>query len=220
METYDSATIDFVNSVSKTASTPEEIRAGKIIPVLALNSKLNEKYGREWWDWEAETLWQMLPQDFSIEVTEELKGAVQALQILYTTHFAHEHWHVFEKVGHAFNDNTVLFGVLQPLEMDEVAWTVHVIDTIRPNEVYDPEVLAYIAACAKQAGIVYLHTGLYPKGSQEVLDELNNDIELKKEVRSNYSKTEPFSTIKFPETPLGIQLGRLKEIREFVKRGG
>lgn len=222
MAQYDDATNDFINTVSnvKTASTPEEIRAGKIVPVLSLNSELNKKYDRDWWDWEPETLWQMLPKDFGIEVTDEVKGAIQALQVLYNTHFAHEHWHVFEKIGHAFNDNTVLFGVLQPLEMDEVAWTIHVINTIRPKEVYDPEILAYVAGCAKQAGMVYLPTDLYPKGSQEVLDELNNDLILKADVKSNYSRIELFSDNKFQETPLGIQLERLKEVKEYVKKGG
>ena len=222
MAQYDLATNDFINSVSqvKTAGTPEEIRAGKLVPILALNSKLNEKYNRTWWNWEPETLWKMIPTDFGIQLTRELKDSIQALQILYSTHFAHENWNVFENVGHAFNDNTVLFGTLQPLELDEVAWALKIINTIRPNEEFDPEVLTYIAACAKQSGVVYLPTDLYPKGSQVILDSLNNDLELKKEVETSYPKIEEFSDKKYSETPLGVQLGRLKEIREYVKRGG
>lgn len=179
------------------------------ISVLNVFKLLNSHYNREWWDWEPETIWQTLDHDHAIEPSEAVKNIVQALQVIVNTDQAFEHWHVFEKVAHAFNQNQVHFGVMQPLEMDEVALAIKILQTIRPKAEFDKEVCAYIAACAKHSGIVYLPDNMFPACAQESLDGMNNNMELKELV----SRGESIST----NEALTIQFQRLKSILEYVE---
>lgn len=180
------------------------------LKILDIYKLLNTHYNESWWDWEPETIWQTLSMDHDIEATEAVKNIIQALQMVVKTDAAFEHWHVFEKVAQAFSENPVNFGQMQPLELDEAALAVKILEHIRPKAVYQDEVCAYIAVCAKNSGIVYLPSDYFPGCSQEKLDDMHNNMELKAEVMSG-KKTDD------PESALGIQRQRLKHIQDYVK---
>lgn len=181
------------------------------LKVLDLFELLNEHYKHAWWDWEPETIWQTLSHDHQIEPTEAIKNIVQALQVIVSTDQPFEHWHVFEKVGHAFNYNHVSFATLQPLEVDEIAVTVKLLRAIRPKAEFDKEVCAYMGACAKHSGIVYLPEPLFPACAQESLDELGNNVELKAQVEANKGRTLE------GDGPLAVQLQRMRIVTEHAE---
>ena len=184
------------------------VKEGSDQSILQLYSNLNDKFGRSWWAWEPETLWTELP-----EPTDELKSAVQALQVVLNTHYPFEHWHVFEKVGHAFNLNHVDFGLLQPLDADEAARTCAILRAIRPKEAFDPEVLTYIAVCAHSAGLVWLPRELFPEGCQAALDQITFDNQLRDLVAKTWPK------VIQGDSALALQTQKLEEIREYSGRG-
>lgn len=183
------------------------------IHILDIYTKLNDKYGRGWWDWEPETVSQTLSYDYGIDLGDDGVNIVGALQTVLNTNFAHELWHVFEKVGHAFNTNHVDFTTLQPLQLDEIALTFTILNQIRPQAEYDQEVCAYIAAAAKSSGIVYLPPEWFPKCAQEHLDDLGNDMSLKGVVRGLYEHHKR----EHEDETIHNQLAALKEIEEYVK---
>ena len=201
---------DFAKKIIK-----RSVRAATILPEIEKKAGLDlfeymtDKYADRWYHWEPETLWQTLEYD-GIDIDDELKNAIQAFQVVALTNFAFEDWHVFEKVGHAFNQNPVNFGHVQPLELDEVAYTIKIMCALRPKEEFEDDVKGYIAAAAKEAGVVYLPEDFFPKGCQDFLDKMGNDIKLKNLVANNYpGKLEE-------ESALGIQLARLAEIKDYV----
>jgi len=206
--------IDFGHDPKKTlgrvlvgAATKELTKEGSM-GVIHVYEALNENHGKDWWDWEPETVWQTLAVEQGIAADQELKDLVMALQIAVTTNYPFESWNVFEKVTCAFNQNDVDFHVIQPPEIDEIAFTVSVLRTLRGESTpYEDEVLGYIAACAKHSGIVYLPPELYPSRAQEFLDKLNNDLELKARVQSK--KDDGSAAYK-------IQALQLKEVAEYV----
>lgn len=175
------------------------------ISVLRIYEILNDTYQRLWWDWEPETIWFTLERDHGVQPTQELKDIVMALQMVVNTNFAHEQWNVFEKVGHAFNENVVDFSTVQPLELDEIALTIYLLNRVRPKTEFEPEVYGYIASCAKHSGVVYLPENLFG-GAQEFLDRMDNDLEMKKKTIE-----------KHPDAH--IQMERLKEVEEYVQNG-
>jgi hypothetical protein len=186
--------------------------AQRPVNVVSIFKNLNEKYGREWFDWEPETVIQTLSHDFGMELDSDGENIVGALQLILNTNQAHENWHIFEKVGHAFNTNNVDFTILQPLRPDEIALTLAIMNYIRPKEVYDTEVAAYIAACAKESGMVYLPDEFFGADAQKFLDGMENDLELKSKVANLWaSKTTP--------TDLGllIQTKALYEIKDYIQ---
>lgn len=184
------------------------------VKLMALYAYLNDHYGRRWWDWEPETIWSMV--DGILDLSEENKNQIQALQVVVNTDFAFEEWHVFEKVGHAFNGNHVSFGELQPLEPDDAAWTCKALELIRPKAEYDDEVLAYIAACANNAGIACMPEDLFPKGCQEQLTRIvggHFDADLCAKTGDALKK----GLTPDPDTMVGCQVAKLREISEYVK---
>lgn len=181
--------------------------------IIRLYAALNTHFDREWHDWEPETLWKELPE-IGFQVTDELKNAVMALQVIVNTNAPFEQWHIYENVGHAFAGNDVNFSIVQPLELTEIAALNQVLKRIRPHESFLPEICGYIAACAKTAGVVYLAPDLFGEGCQSFLDEMNNDLELKERVM----KVWPAST--HPEEATAIQLARLSEVREYLADNG
>lgn len=200
-----------------------------------LYSYLNNKYKDEWFDWEPETIWKTLKEDDGIEATDEMKNLIQCFQVLTNTNFAHESWQVFENVGHAINQNVVDFGEIQPLEVNEICYAIKVINAIRPQKVnvedkiwdkkpehvrpdhgFDNEIWAYIAASAKNSGLVFLPPELFGGSGrpQDVLDNvLGNDMELKNLVKNNWS----IGRERTASESINVQLGRLKEIKEYIE---
>jgi hypothetical protein len=184
------------------------------VGILSLYSFLNDHYERAWWDWEPETIWAELARDhFSGGTPDEIKDAVMALQLVLNTNAPFEHWHIFEKVGHAFGYNPVDFTMLQPLEPDEAALAMALLSKIRPQQEFDQEVLMYVAVCAKSAGMVWLPEDLFPK-VQPQLDEINFEVGLRDSVRKAFEEKSPSVT-----GAIDIQLARINEVRDYVKKG-
>lgn len=175
---------------------------------------MNEHHGRDWWDWEPETIWHTLEVEHGITSTDDVKNLVMALQVTLNTHAPFEHWHIFEKVGHALNFNLVDFQMLHPLELNEAAWTRIALLKIRPKDEFDSEVSGYIASIAKQDGLVYLPS-MWFGGAQAFLDSMGNDTELRDEVGKRFDLgREPAES---DPLPLKIQLLRLKAIGDYVR---
>jgi len=180
------------------------------LSVLKIYSILNDAYDKEWWHWEPETLWQTLTMEHSITSDDDLKNLVMALQLCVTTNQPFESWHIFEKVGHAFNFNTVDFQTVQPLEPQEAALAIKILRTIRPKEPFAPEVSAYLAATAKNAGLVYLSPEQFTEEAQAFLDGMGNAIDLKDAVINKKNDG---------SAAYAIQIARVQEIAAYVSKG-
>lgn len=181
-------------------------------PVLGIFRLLNDHYKTSWWDWEPETIWKTLEEDHSFQATEEAKNLVMALQVVVTNNAPFEEWHAFEKVGHAFCQNPVFFGILQPLGVDEAAVTIALLKALRPKEEFDDEILGYVAARAKDSGIVFLPEGLFGKKCQDYLSRLGNNEPLARAVKARWE-----SGSKERQPPeIAYQLAVLSEIKAHV----
>lgn len=187
---------------------PEEKQAASPASVLDLYGILNERFSEEWRDWEPETLWKEM-SEIGVEVTDEIKNVVGALQVAVNTFFPFEAWHIFENTAHAFAGNDVNFSVVQPLELTEVAATIKILHEIRPKTEFDDEILGYIAAVAKNSGVVYLPPDLF-LGAQQHLDPLNNNMQLKLRVKS------VFPSVAVGDDELSLQTQKLAEIVDYV----
>lgn len=171
---------------------------------------LNEQFGREWFDWEPETLWATFGEGAGIKMSGSWKNVILALQTLVATNQAHEHWHIFENTVHAFNMNPVDFGTLQPCEMDDIAKAMKIMNTIRPKTEYEPEIYGYIASCARASGVVYLPPEFFGEAAQAALDNLNNDVSLANKVKAIW----PDKLTGSEDVDVKVQYLRLKEIKE------
>lgn len=188
----------------------------KLKPLVVLGF-LNTHYKQDWWDWEPETLWQTLLKDhqLNLEDSSDFKNLIMALQLAHNSNAPFEHWHVFEKVGHALSGNIVDFQILQPLEPTECALASKILLSIRPQEHFEPEVMLYIAACAHHAGLAYLPQDLFPGGCDQALGGVvghDLDSALAAEVKKHWGSKNPL-----PKNGAARhQLEMLSEIKGYV----
>jgi len=206
-----------VSKATKELSKEPETKLASM-GVLGIFGSLNDHYGRDWWGWEPETLWKTLVVDKIVDsISDPLKDAIPALQVLVASNSPFEDWHIFEKVAHALNLSQVNFAMLQPIEMDDAALAIKIMQRIRPQQAFDAEVLGYLGACAREAGMAYLPESMLP-GVQPYLDALNFDMHLRDSVKNLWEKGGMLSAVM--NEAESIQLSRLKEIEEYLKTGG
>lgn len=190
---------------NKVFGQQEKVAAKK--SAMSIYSLMNDKFGREWHDWEPETLWTSIGN-----VPEYQKNIIMVLQVLVKTNQIHEHWHLFENAVHALNGNQVDFGMLQPCELTHIYKAIKIIKIIRPKEDFSPEIFSYIAAVAKSSGVVFLPRKMFGPMSQKFLDDLNNDLELKIHVENRW----PNPPEEKDSLALKVQILRLKEIQDYA----
>lgn len=203
------------------ATAADVMEKSSVLKVLSLYQFMNDHYGREWWDWEPETIWATLEADhLDTEggTPDEIKSAVMALQLCVNSMAAFEHWHIFEKVGHAFNWNPVDFAIVQPLEPDEAVLTMGLLKRIQPKTAFESEVLYYVAVCAKSAGMVYLPQEWAP-GVQEKLDEITFEHGLRDATKKGWDE-KVLPTSDLLRYQVEIQLSRLQDVKDLLDKEG
>jgi len=184
--------------------------------VLGVFRLLNASYGTSWWGWEPETLWKTLEEDHSFKESEEAKNLIMALQVVVSNNAPFEDWYAFEKIGHAFCQNPVSFGILQPLNIDEAGVSMALLRLLRPKEEFDDEILSYVASRAKESGIVFLPKEIFGEKTQGFLERLGNPRELSQAVENLWKKGERKSQA--PE--IAYQLSVLFEIKDHLAELG
>lgn len=184
--------------------------------IMSAYNHLNNNYDTKWWDWEPETIWEVLLKDEGIEATDEVKNLVLALQTVIRTNAAHEGWHIFENVCQAFNGNTVDFSTVTPAELTEIALTLKVLSELRPKQEFDEEVWIYIAACARNAGVVFLPPEIFG-GSGRCQEHLDNMDMAKTGLKDQVKKYWDSNNLKSSNPAIQVQLARLNEIKEYVE---
>jgi len=200
------------------AATNQIMDKAGSIKILMLYQLMNDKHGREWWDWEPETIWHMIEADhIEGQTPEETKNVIMALQLTLNSMAPFEHWHIFEKVGHAFNWNPVSFEIVQPLEPDEACLAMVLLSRIQRKAVFEDEVLTYVAVCAKSGGVAYLPPELAP-GVQDKLNEITFEYHLRDATKKAWeSSTQPKADDPLRDQ-VEIQLHRLNDIKDLLSR--
>jgi hypothetical protein len=191
--------------------------SGPPVDALSVCEHLSQKYGDAWHDWEHETLARVLDEEHGVEAGDHAVDLVGSLQSICKTNQPFEDWNIFEKVVHGLNGNIVDFSVIQPCELDHIGYTLHVMKNLRPKHVFENEVLLYIAACAKDAGVVLLPPSIFSGISdlQIKLDELGNDAALKAKVAAAWPRQ---TNLNSQDVEIEIQLAKLHEIRAYLSQ--
>jgi len=98
----------------------------------------------EWTDFEPETLFKLIHGSFGDVKKDEQK--IRALQVAMVTDRPWVDWDVFENSCLAFMGQTPLWGILEPLDLNEIAFGIGCLDAIRADDPFSEDVLGYIAA--------------------------------------------------------------------------
>lgn len=121
---------------------------------------LNE-YGTEVFDWDPESLWMALAEDFGVSLRRVNKDKIQAMLLVYTSDLPFVSVEAFNNVCNVFGDSEANFARWDLLSPEECIWGVYEmmlnvgIDR-RPNEPapeYSHEVRRYIGVILENDGI-------------------------------------------------------------------
>jgi hypothetical protein len=184
---------------------------------LQMLTVLTTRYGTAWADWESDTLWWALRRDFG-PVGEIARNKIMALRLAATTDTPWLDWDVFEDSGLAWNDIIPLIGTFQPMTPMQTAFAVHVLQGIRPDEPFDDEVTAYIAAIIEEEGFVYAPAE-YFANAQGLLDRKVWLTGFRQEVMQAWEALKDVdpTTITWREDhPLDIHILKLMAVKHYV----
>ena len=125
---------------------------------LALLAILTKQFGEAWLEWESETLWAEILDDFGAPISTINKEKILAARLVKTTHRYFMEWDVFQHVTDALNSVTPNFGVLQQATPGELLVSVDIAEelTAEQEATFTPEVRAYVAGCFLDQDIWYL----------------------------------------------------------------
>jgi hypothetical protein len=199
---------------------------------LALYKALFSLYGREFLEWEPETLWLTLEKDgVSLEI--EARNKIQAARTLKTTPASLWDNSVFQHLTQALNDIPFDPDALQECDPAHMAWTViesqEILsagegaddDDFKESPEYDEDVQAYVAVCIQRDGMVCLPDPLL--FAQDALDNISPEgaKKLAVEVRRIWDQVKDFVNlhdVEFAETPEQVQLAKLAACRLYTNR--
>ena len=188
---------------------------------VELASTLSDKYGTEWLEWEPETLWKEIREDWNTQISRINHEKINAAKLLLLSDSFWRNWETFEKVVLAFNSVMPLFDRKQDITVGQMVHAVAQANEMR-QEAFSDEVLSYIAMQAKEEGFLWLPA---PLGvAQERLNELNpegseGNANLADEVRARWQAIEEtdLDTIEFAEDIFGIHLAKLAAIDGYLE---
>lgn len=153
--------------------------------------------------------------EIKTDVSPLLRQKIYAIRIVATSDTAHSEWHIFEKVGCAFNDRVANFGVVEKLSVSECAKTIALIENIRPDS-YTSEIKNYIAACAHEEGFYTLKPSKYLNMAESDLLRLNKEsmgvpasVNIILEIQNKYTQMGQDSVKIDPDSLVDIQAMRL-----------
>jgi hypothetical protein len=216
------SSLGFTDAVSHIISNPEEKTAQE--PPKAKSTKptdllriLTSAFGAGWVTWEPETIWSEMRRVFGEAPNEITKGKVQALKTLLVTNAFWVDHLAFEKVVLAVNGRIPIFDQYQHPSPAMIAFAMEEAATIRGARFSD-EVLRYIAAVCFESGLIILPEPL--DAAQESLDEMTEPIvgrQLREDLKRQWSSLNGEAQGVYTETVAGIQMARMKAIREYVE---
>ncbi|MHA2334905.1 MAG: hypothetical protein ACXAEU_22950, partial [Candidatus Hodarchaeales archaeon] len=76
---------------------------------ITLSAVLLSKYGYQWLDWEPETLWQEIKDDFNSVISVHNRNKIQAVKTCHVVSTPWKRWEVFSVVVMAFTNNVPNF---------------------------------------------------------------------------------------------------------------
>jgi len=172
-------------------------------------------FGSKIHEWEPETLWLEIIDDFKVDVEESNKDKIQAAIALVVTNKFYEDYRAFEGICKAFNSQSPDFEWSTPLSPEEASWGVaesRLID--ETPEIFALEIEGYVRELLRYGGLLAAPPQLsFCKMSSHYPIEKYTDPSLRKKVME-------WQKIKLGKTEVHVSKKKEKiehELREYFQ---
>lgn len=150
---------------------------------IALNEILNRVYNTEWIITPIRPLILHIERIFNIKLPQENIDKIGAIKVLLNNDSFWDHWHIFEKVGVAFNDHIVRTDIMQPLQACEAIYTFKTSRYFR-KEKFSDEVIVYAYFCCLEDNCILPDLEFIEMVPEKMYAPFSNILnELKKHVK-------------------------------------
>jgi hypothetical protein len=188
---------------------------------------LLSEYGTDWFEWEAETLWREIREDFHVpSISDHARTKIQAIKTLHIHEWYWTKWEVFCWITQALNNNIPDFQVLQKPSAAQLMNSVDVATMVRNDQEFTAELQMFVAAVMVEAGIFYAPNPIAfcQDEIETLLDELKITKSLIGQVQERYRAVKliaPEVWVSSPEPILqenvvDIQVAKLKVACDYL----
>jgi hypothetical protein len=175
---------------------------------------LLKKYNADWFEWQPETLWKEIKEDFRVpSISDHAKAKIQAVRTLHIGEMYWKNWETFCWITQALNNNIPDWHILQKPSLAQLMSSVDIAEMVRKGEVFALEVCSFVAASMLDEGVLYA-----PHPISFCQDEINRYLtdrgikysDIEAEVQRKYREVIKTSGISLEETVVDIQVAKLK----------
>ena len=123
---------------------------------VVLSLVLLDRYGYSWLDWEPETLWTEIKDDFDqATISVHTRNKIQAVKTCHLVDTPWDAWETFYVVCQAFNNNVPNFRILDAPSTAQMMNAVQTMSHIADHKFSD-DVAKFVACCALEEGVFFL----------------------------------------------------------------
>jgi len=126
----------------------------------AYRDLFDRTFGRQWIEWEPETLRMEIPKTWGVHPIEEVFEKIMALQTFIRTDLFWDDAVAFENIVLAFNDLFVDPDLIQQALPREIAFGIAVAKRLNEKSDFVQDIVEYIRASHREEGILVYHPEL------------------------------------------------------------
>ena len=122
---------------------------------VAILLVINKVFGKDWWEWEIETLYRMLWIKYGVALEDVNRDKVLAIRHICRSDKAFSDWFEFNQASLSFSGCIADFEMLRTPSPGMIISTVKTLNYIRPDRdsFFSNEVIKYICIILKVSGI-------------------------------------------------------------------
>lgn len=187
---------------------------------LVLDIKMMDQYGTDWFEWEADTLWREIMDDFRTpSISDHVKSKIQAVKTIHISDWCFQKWEVFCPITQALNNNIPDFEIMRRPTVSQLFAGVDMMTFIRNDVEFSQEIQQWCACSLLDAGVVCA-----PQPIAFCQDEIVDIQEgrgipvdpspIKEKYR--YLISVPAEEVELGENPVDIQVAKLVIARDYL----
>lgn len=178
----------------------------KGVPALVYKAHLDAKFGNAWLDWEPETLWSAIEEEWGSEPSDGSKAAIMAVRVLLSNDDFYENIPTFEAVILGLNNSQPAFSRLEVAAPHEIAYGIALAQRIRKKDAkqFSPDIIGYVQGSMREYG-----NYAYPNVLKFAEPDGDEAIRAKIERAAKSPKKDPSSLIE-------VQAAKLHDLQVYI----
>lgn len=187
---------------------------------IVLDIKLMDTYGVDWFEWEPETLWREIMDDFRTpSISDHVKSKIQATRTVHITDWSFTKWEIFCVLIQALNNNIPDFEIMRKPTTAQLFAGVDMMTHIRKDVLWSQEIQQWCGAALLDVGVTYAPPPIAFCQDEilEIQEELGNPVD-PEPIREKYRvvASQPLEEVELVENRIDIQVAKLLIARDYM----